>query len=118
MNVYVDPSFEKFAIGQPVSRKEDPVLLRGEGRYSDDLSLPGQVYAVMVRSRHAHGVLRGVDMAEARSMPGVLGVHAAADLRAGGIGAMPASRGKNRDGSRNAPAGADAAGGGQGALRR
>ena len=96
---YVDPSFEKFAIGQPVSRKEDPVLLRGEGRYSDDLSLPGQAYAAVVRSRHAHGVLHGVEVAEARSMPGVLGIYVAADLRAGGIGAMPASRGKNRDGS-------------------
>ncbi len=99
MNVHVDPSFEKFAIGQPVSRKEDPALLRGEGRYSDDLSLPGQLHAVMVRSRHAHGVLHGVDAGEARSMPGVLGVYAAADLRAGGIGVMPASRGRNRDGS-------------------
>ncbi len=99
MNVYANPSFEKFAIGQPVSRKEDPVLLRGEGRYSDDLSLPGQLHAAMVRSRYAHGALRGVDAAEARSMPGVLGVYTAADLREGGIGLMPASRGKNRDGS-------------------
>ncbi len=96
---YVDPSFEKFAIGQPVSRKEDPVLLRGEGRYSDDLSLPGQAHAVMVRSRHAHGVLRGVDLDEARSMPGVLGAYTVADLREGGIGLMPAPGGKNRDGS-------------------
>ncbi len=99
MNVYVDPSFEKFAIGQPVSRKEDPVLLRGEGQYSDDLNLPGQLHATMVRSRYAHGMLRGVDSIEARSMPGVLGVFTAADLREGGIGLMPASGGKNRDGS-------------------
>ena len=41
---------ERYAVGQPVPRKEDPVLLRGEGRYSDDLNLPGQAYAVMVRS--------------------------------------------------------------------
>ncbi len=99
MNVYANPFFEKFAIGQPVSRKEDPMLLRGEGRYSDDLSLPGQLHAAIVRSRYAHGVLRGVDAAEARSMPGVLAVYKAADLREGGIGLMPASRGKNRDGS-------------------
>jgi len=99
MNVHVDPTLQKFAIGQPVSRKEDPTLLRGEGRYSDDLSLPGQLYAVMVRSRHAHGHFRGVDTAEARAMPGVLGVYAAADLRQGGIGLMPASTGKHRDGS-------------------
>jgi len=99
MNVYVDPSFEKFAIGQPVSRKEDPTLLRGEGRYTDDLSLPGQLHATMVRSRYAHGRLRGVDTAEARTMPGVLGVFTAADLRDGGVGLMPASKGKNHDGS-------------------
>ena len=41
---------ERFAVGQPVPRKEDPTLLRGEGRYTDDLNLPGQAYAVMVRS--------------------------------------------------------------------
>ncbi len=70
----------RFAIGQPVSRKEDPVLLRGEGRYSDDLSLPGQAYGVVVRSRYAHGILRGIDTDEARAMPGVLGVYTAEDL--------------------------------------
>ena len=70
----------RFAIGQPVSRKEDPVLLRGEGRYSDDLSLPGQAYGVIVRSRHAHGILREVQADAARAMPGVLGIYTAADL--------------------------------------
>jgi carbon-monoxide dehydrogenase large subunit len=62
MNAPFDPGLlmsEKFAVGQPVSRKEDPVLLRGEGRYTDDLSRPGQLYGVMVRSRIAHGVVRG-----------------------------------------------------------
>ncbi len=99
MNAYLDPADAKFAIGQPVSRKEDPVLLRGEGRYSDDLNLPGQLHAVMVRSRNAHGVLRGVDRAAALAMPGVLGVFTAADLRAGGVRPMQSSSGKNRDGS-------------------
>ena len=80
----------RFAIGQPVSRKEDPVLLRGEGRYSDDLSLPGQVYAVIVRSRYAHGDLNRIDSAEALAMPGVLAVITAADLDAAGIGPMQA----------------------------
>ena len=89
----------RFAIGQPVSRKEDPVLLRGKGRYSDDLSLPGQVYGVMVRSRYAHGLVRALDTAEARGMPGVLGVFTAADLVAAGIGPMQAPANKHRDGS-------------------
>ena len=77
MNDAIDPSLlgpeERFAIGQPVPRNEDPILLRGEGRYTDDVSLPGQAYGVMVRSRHAHGVIRGIDTAAARAMPGVLG---------------------------------------------
>ena len=49
---------EKFAVGQSVPRSEDPMLLRGQGRYTDDVSLPGQAYAVMVRSRIAHGIIR------------------------------------------------------------
>ena len=51
----------KFGVGQPVPRKEDPTLLRGQGRYTDDMNLPGQAYAVMVRSKIAHGVLKGID---------------------------------------------------------
>ena len=89
----------RFAIGQPVSRKEDPVLLRGEGRYSDDLSLPGQAYAVVVRSRHAYGVLREIQSDAAQGMPGVLAVYTAADLVAAGIGPMQATAGKHKDGT-------------------
>ena len=99
MNVAFKPEFEKFAVGQPVSRKEDPTLLRGEGRYSDDINLPGQLFAAFVRSRYAHGMLRGVDTAEAKMMPGVKGVITAADLEAGGVKPMPASGGTNADGT-------------------
>ncbi|MBI0538940.1 xanthine dehydrogenase family protein molybdopterin-binding subunit [Roseomonas sp. KE2513] len=100
MNVSLDPSQMKFGIGQPVSRKEDPVLLRGEGRYSDDLSLPGQAHAVMVRSPFAHGTIRGIDTEAARAMPGVLAIVTGADLEAAGIGPMSLTVGqKNRDGS-------------------
>jgi aerobic carbon-monoxide dehydrogenase large subunit len=74
-------STEKFAIGQSVPRKEDPMLLRGRGHYTDDVSLPGQAYAVMVRSQNAHGVIRGIDTEAAKKMPGVLGVYTAADLK-------------------------------------
>jgi aerobic carbon-monoxide dehydrogenase large subunit len=89
----------KFAVGQPVSRKEDPVLLRGEGRYADDLNRPDQLYAVMVRSRIAHGTIGSIDAAAAREMPGVRAVILAEDLDAAGIRNMPAAAGKNRDGS-------------------
>ena len=55
MNLQNDPNAwatAKFGIGQPVLRSEDPTLVRGEGRYTDDVSVPGQAYAVIVRSRH------------------------------------------------------------------
>ena len=70
-------------IGEPVRRTEDPVLLRGEGRYTDDLNEPGQAYAYIVRSPHAHGLLRSVSADAAKAMPGVLAVYTAADLAAG-----------------------------------
>ena len=103
MDDYVDETMlelERYAIGQPVPRSEDPVLLRGGGHYADDISLPGQAHAVMMRSGYAHGFIRGIDAAAARSMPGVLGVYTAADLAAGGIGPLPPRQVmKNRDGT-------------------
>ena len=77
-------SLTKFGVGQPVRRSEDPKLVRGEGCYTDDLSRPGQAYAVMVRSRDAHGVIKSIDTTAAKAMPGVLGVYTASDLSAYG----------------------------------
>ena len=95
-----DLNLMKFGIGQPVPRQEDPTLLRGEGRYTDDLSLPNQAWCVMVRSQMAHGVIKGIDTTEAKGMPGVLGVWTGADLDAAGYGPLktliPVP---NRDGS-------------------
>src|SRR5258707_14255276 len=76
----------KFGIGQPVPRQEDPTLLRGQGRYTDDLNLPSQAHAVMVRSQVAHGILRRIDAEEAKKMPGVLGVGTGAALNEAGYG--------------------------------
>src|SRR5215470_17089891 len=91
-------ALEKFGVGQPVPRTEDPKLVRGEGRYTDDINLPGQAYAAIVRSPHAHGVIRSIDTTAAGAMPGVLGIYTAADL--GGYGglkcALPLN---NRDGT-------------------
>jgi carbon-monoxide dehydrogenase large subunit len=91
-------SLTKFGVGQPVRRSEDPKLVKGEGRYTDDVNRAGQAYAVMVRSREAHGVIRGIDIEAARTMPGVLAVLTAADLKDyGGFKCtMPL---KSRDGS-------------------
>jgi carbon-monoxide dehydrogenase large subunit len=71
-------------IGEPVRRTEDPTLLRGEGRYTDDLHEPGQAYAYIVRSQHAHGILKKVGSEKARAMPGVLAIYTAADMTAYG----------------------------------
>jgi carbon-monoxide dehydrogenase large subunit len=70
----------KFGIGQPVTRFEDQRLLRGRGRYHEDVNLPGQAHMVVVRSLHAHATLGGIDAAPARAAPGVLAVFTAADL--------------------------------------
>ncbi|HEY4168711.1 MAG TPA: xanthine dehydrogenase family protein molybdopterin-binding subunit [Reyranella sp.] len=78
----------KFAIGQPVPRQEDPTLLQGQGRYSDDISSENQAYCVMVRSQVAHGLLKGIDTSEAKAMPGVLGVWTGADLNDAGFGPL------------------------------
>src|SRR5215469_9655517 len=95
-----DLALTKFGVGQPVARKEDPTLLRGEGRYTDDVKLPDQAYAVMARSRIAHGAIRAIDADAARAMPGVLGVFIPNDLAAAGYGPIkPAILIPNRDGS-------------------
>ena len=74
--------------------------MRGEGRYTDDISLPGQTYAVIVRSRYAHGIIRKIDTDAARKMKGVLGVYTGADLAAAGYGTLKCIVPfKNRDGS-------------------
>ncbi len=91
---------EKFAVGQSVRRLEDPRLLRGFGRYSDDVSLAHQAYAVVVRSPHAHAAIRSVDTSVARKASGVLVVLTGADLAADGLGDLPTDKTrKRRDGS-------------------
>jgi carbon-monoxide dehydrogenase large subunit len=83
-----DPSEFK-AIGQPLRRKEDLRLLTGKGRFTDDFSLEGQTYAVMVRSPHPHARIRGIDAGEARAMPGVLGVFTGQDCLTDGLKPIP-----------------------------
>jgi aerobic carbon-monoxide dehydrogenase large subunit len=71
------------AIGARLPRKEDPRLLRGRGRFGDDFSAAGQLWARVVRSPIAHGHLRRVDLTAARRADGVTAAVAAADLPAG-----------------------------------
>src|SRR5215510_3450439 len=76
-------------IGQPVRRREDLRLVTGKGSYTDDVNLPGQAYAVMVRSPHAHARIRNVDIAPAMAVPGVLAVLTGRDLLADGLQPVP-----------------------------
>jgi aerobic carbon-monoxide dehydrogenase large subunit len=91
---------EKFAVGQSVRRVEDRRLLQGLGRYSDDVNLPRQVHAMVVRSPHAHARILGIRAADALQAPGALAVLTGADLAADGLGNLPTdSSRKRRDGS-------------------
>jgi aerobic carbon-monoxide dehydrogenase large subunit len=70
-------------IGTRLPRKEDPRLLRGRGRFGDDISAPGQLWARIVRSPSAHGHVRGVDVTAAESVPGITKIVTAKDLPPG-----------------------------------
>ena len=76
-------------IGQPVRRREDLRLVRGAGRYTADENLPGQVYAVMLRSPHAHARIRSIAKDAAAATPGVLAVLTGEDFRADGLQPIP-----------------------------
>ena len=67
-------------VGRSLKRKEDGRLLRGAGRYADDLAMPGTLHLGLVRSVHAHARIRGVDAAAALKVPGVIAVLTLADL--------------------------------------
>ncbi len=91
---------QKFGIGQPVSRFEDPRLIRGGGRYVDDMALPGMAFGYVLRSPHAHAKISAIDVTAAKAAPGVLAVLTGADWRACGWGDLPVPGGlKRRDGS-------------------
>ncbi|HEY2995933.1 MAG TPA: xanthine dehydrogenase family protein molybdopterin-binding subunit [Methylomirabilota bacterium] len=76
-------------IGQPLRRKEDGRLVIGRGAFGDDVNLPGQAYAAMVRSPHAHARIRAIDSREALKTPGVIAVFTGADVARGGLKPMP-----------------------------
>src|SRR5204862_3722745 len=90
----------EFAIGQSVSRFEDPRLLRGQGCYVGDIMLPGMTFGYVLRSPHAHAKILSINVAAAKAAPGVLAVLTGADWEASGFGDLPVPGGlKRRDGS-------------------
>jgi carbon-monoxide dehydrogenase large subunit len=76
-------------VGQRIKRKEDRRFITGEGRYVDDIQLPGMSYGVVLRSPHAHARIAKLDIAAARAMPGVLDIVTGADLDAAKVGGLP-----------------------------
>src|SRR6202795_4956573 len=90
----------QFGIGQPIKRFEDQRLLRGEGRFHNDVNLPGQTYAVIVRSTHAHARIRSIDTTAALASSGVVAVFTGADLARDNLGTMQMTLKRKRpDGS-------------------
>jgi len=80
--MHASPNSHAF-LGQPVQRLEDEALLRGRGRFADDLGTkPGTLEAAIVRSPHAHALLKSVDVSAAQRMPGVRAVLTGADVQA------------------------------------
>jgi len=76
-------------IGASVLRKEDQRFLTGKGRYTDDINLPGQLHAHILRSQVAHATLERIDVSAARSAPGVQAVYVGTDMEADGVGGIP-----------------------------
>jgi aerobic carbon-monoxide dehydrogenase large subunit len=90
----------EFALGQAVSRFEDPRLLRGGGRYVDDMVLPRMAFGHVLRSPHAHARIRSINASAAKAAPGVLAVLTGADWETSGWGDLPSAGGnRRRDGS-------------------
>ena len=90
----------EFAIGQGVPRFEDPRLVRGGGRYIDDIVYPGMAFGVVLRSPHGHAKILSIKTDTAKAAPGVIEVFTAADWKKAGLGELPSHGGlKRRDGS-------------------
>src|SRR5205807_4530455 len=90
----------EFALGQAVPRFEDRRLLRGGGRYVDDMVLPRMAFGYVLRSPHAHARIRSIHTTAAKATPGVLAVLTGADWQASGWGDLPSASGNmRRDGS-------------------
>jgi len=90
----------EFGIGQPVPREEDPYLVRGAGRYVDDVQAPAQARAHVLRSPHGHARIVRIDATEAKEKPGVLLVLTGDDAEVLRLGMLrPHTPRKRRDGT-------------------
>ena len=92
----VEPAAERHALGHRMKRKEDPRFLQGKGRYVDDISLPGMLYAAIVRSPYSHATITNIDISQALAVPGVKAVITGKDLEAAGLGWLPTFHGLDK----------------------
>ena len=76
-------------VGTPRQRREDPTLLTGEGKFTDDLVVPGALHLAIVRSPYAHARITSVDTSAARALPGIVAVYSGDDLQGEWGGPMP-----------------------------
>ena len=77
------------AFGAAIKRREDPRLLTGQARYTDDFTLPGMAHLAVVRSPYAHARIKGISTKKAAAMKGVLGVFTGRDMKDAGFGGIP-----------------------------
>ena len=74
-------------LGASIKRREDPRFITGKGNYTDDLKLPGMTYAAFVRSPHANAKIRKIDIAKAKTFPGVVAIFTGKDMM--GVNSLP-----------------------------
>jgi carbon-monoxide dehydrogenase large subunit len=75
--------------GSRIKRREDPRLLTGQAKYTDDLVLPGMAHMAVVRSPYAHAKIKAIRTKAAAAMPGVLGVFTGKEMKDAGFGGIP-----------------------------
>jgi carbon-monoxide dehydrogenase large subunit len=75
--------------GSGIKRREDPRLITGQAKYTDDFVLPGMAHLAVVRSPYAHAKIRAIRSKKAQGMPGVLGVFTGKDMAEAGFGPIP-----------------------------
>jgi len=92
----IEAKTERHALGHRMKRKEDPRFLQGKGNYVDDISMPGMLYAAIVRSPYPHATLKNIDIGEAMKVPGVKAVITGKDLEAAGLGWLPTFHGLDK----------------------
>src|SRR4029079_13897860 len=89
LQVQFDPSIARFGASRSQKRLEDDRLLVGKGLYSDDRVFANQAFLVVLRSPHAHALIKSISLEEARQSHGVVAVWSMADLRAYGVKHIP-----------------------------